>query len=137
MNIFATMWEYGRLGLPSDVFKFPKISKIQLRSHESLAACWHRHARMCKLRVSTSFRLQCTFSKSKHKVQKFLWLHHQTTELQQIKYKFRTFFQLLRWSTDLLQVKYKIWTLFRLHHQSNDLQQVAQGANRVCCLVKR
>ena len=120
MNMFATVWEYDGLGLPSDVFKFPKISKIQLRSRESLA-CWHGHARICKVRVSTSFQLQCTFSKSKHKVRTFLWLHHRTTELQQVKYKFQTFFRLLCRSTDLPQVRYTIRTFFQLCHWSNAL----------------
>ena len=137
MNIFATVWEYGRLGLPSDVFKFPKIYKLQSRSHESLAACWHGHARICKVRVSTSFRLQCTFSKSKHKGRTFLWLHHWITELQQVKYKCQRFFWLLRRSTDLLQVKDKIRTVFRLHHQSNDLQQVEHKFEKFSWLLRR
>ena len=87
MNILATLQECARLGLPSDVFKFLKISEIHFRSRESLAACWHGHAGICKVRVSTLFQLHCTFSELKHKVWTFFQLHCWSTDFQQVKYK--------------------------------------------------
>ena len=46
MNILATVQEYARLGLPSDVFKFPKYNREVMSHWQPVGMAMQEYARL-------------------------------------------------------------------------------------------